>query len=152
MWPVWAAHGWCLRMHWPKAIGRALKRLQERPASCRDKNLDRFVPRDDRNRGWLASCLAMTATGDGSLRASGWRDTRRDDSKNRNDGFFVIASEARQSMMRCVPRGDSQIDWIASYLAMTVTGGDVFAPNPEIGVQKNPRASNHVLQNTFVQV
>jgi hypothetical protein len=49
--------------------------------------MDRFVPRDDLNRGWIASCLSMTGEGAVSF-------------------FPVIASEARQSIDRFVPRDD----------------------------------------------
>ena len=49
--------------------------------------MDRFVPCDGGGGGWIASCLAMTGRG--------WIAI-----------FSVIASEARQSMGRFVPRDD----------------------------------------------
>ncbi|PUE41754.1 hypothetical protein [Limnohabitans sp. Bal53] len=66
--------------------------------------MDRFVPRDDMKREWIASRLAMTGEGAVSF-------------------FPVIASEARQSMDRFVPRDDMKREWIASYLGMTATRG-----------------------------
>jgi hypothetical protein len=66
--------------------------------------------------------------------------------------FLVIASEAWQSMVRFVPRGDSQIDWIGSCHAMTGAGGELLGAEPKIEAQKNPNGINLCLQNTFVQV
>jgi hypothetical protein len=88
--------------------------------------MDRFVPRNDGRRAvpslsslrakrgnlWIASILAMTGTTHGLLRSSQGR------AKGDAD-FVVIASEARQSMDRFVPRNDGNKAWIVSCLAMT---------------------------------
>jgi hypothetical protein len=36
MWLVWADHGWCQRMPWQKAIGRALSSWRERPVKSNE--------------------------------------------------------------------------------------------------------------------